>query len=156
MAENKVNIPHVIAAVSAFVGLVLLVVGLATPGWTTEGGLPEGGPGAIQATRGFIVFGTLNLVFGVIFSVTQTIKKPVVNPAKCAALMIAGGILGDIGAAIFTGYQLITFPGVPFGYSFYLTWAQTIFSISGGVIILLEERKVTEEDVATARALNKA
>ncbi|XP_019620678.1 PREDICTED: uncharacterized protein LOC109467175 [Branchiostoma belcheri] len=156
MAENKVNIPHVIAAVSAFVGLVLLVVGLATPGWTTEGGLPEGGPGAIQATRGFIVFGTLNLVFGVIFSVTQTIKKPVINPAKCAALMIAGGILADIGAAVFTGYQLITFPGVPFGYSFYLTWAQTIFSIGGGVIILLEERKVTEEDVATARSLNKA
>ncbi|XP_078578165.1 uncharacterized protein LOC144863077 [Branchiostoma floridae x Branchiostoma japonicum] len=158
MAEDKVKIPHVIAEVSASVGLVLMVVGLATPGWTAEGGLPRAGPASIQATRGFIVFGTLNLVFGILFAVTQTVKKPIISlvtPVKCALLMIAGGILGDVGAAIFTGYQLTTFPGMPFGYSLYLTWVQTLFSVGGGVIILWEERKVTEEDIATLRALNE-
>ncbi|XP_066271152.1 uncharacterized protein [Branchiostoma lanceolatum] len=155
MAENKVNIPHVVASVSAFVGLVLLVVGLATPGWTSEGGLPEKGPAAIQATRGLIVFGALNLVFGIIFAVSLTLKKAVIKPATCAALMIAGGILCDVGAAIFTGYQLINSPGMPFGYSFYLTWAQTLFSVGGGVIILLQERKVTEENLAAVRTLGE-
>eukprot|EP00058_Branchiostoma_floridae_P019241 XP_002604731.1 hypothetical protein BRAFLDRAFT_80297 [Branchiostoma floridae] len=94
--------------------------------------------GAYHASRFFSVVGALLAVVGIIAGVVHAIKHNLftrVNKKRTAGgLIIVAGVCGLITAAIFTGYyENNSIGSVPYGYSFYLTWIQGLFTIGGGV-----------------------
>ncbi|CAH1251577.1 Hypp9093 [Branchiostoma lanceolatum] len=103
--------------------------------------------GALHATRAFAIIGSLMLIPGIALACFAAKKD--INKGKLigGALTIAGGVCGVIAAAIFAGRVNADLqPGVsvPYGYSFYLTWAQAVFTIGGGVAMIVAGRKDQE------------
>ncbi|CAH1251576.1 Hypp9093 [Branchiostoma lanceolatum] len=103
--------------------------------------------GALHATRAFAIIGSLMLIPGIALACFAAKKN--INKGKLigGALTIAGGVCGVIAAAIFAGRVNADLqPGVsvPYGYSFYLTWAQAVFTIGGGVAMIVAGRKDQE------------
>ncbi|XP_019643761.1 PREDICTED: claudin-11-like [Branchiostoma belcheri] len=160
----------------SFLGLVVFVVGIATTAWLSaaQGGAgAEMGlwktcftnlgvticaaypdisrlPATVHASRAFAVIGVLLLIPGLALA-CFTLKKNS-NNAKTigGGMIIFAGFCGIIAAVAFTGYAVnrVHTPGVPvpFGYSFYLTWVQAVFTILGGVVIICSGRGDAEED----------
>ncbi|XP_066270462.1 claudin-7-A-like [Branchiostoma lanceolatum] len=153
----------------SLLGALLYVVGIATPAWmeAEQQGLAKEDvglwqvcgtylgvtackaypdisqlSGALHATRAFAIIGSLMLIPGIALACFAAKKN--INKGKLigGALTIAGGVCGVIAAAIFVG----NFDGVavPYGYSFYLTWAQAVFTIGGGVAMIVAGRKDQE------------
>ncbi|KAI8503280.1 PREDICTED: uncharacterized protein LOC109468641 [Branchiostoma belcheri] len=143
---------------SSGIGLLLYIVGIATTAWLSNAGAESGlwqtctkGAiricasydidslnGAYHACRFFAVVGALLLVVGILAGVVHAVKHSLftrVNKKRTAGGLIAvAGVCGLICAATFTGYYENNSVGsVPYGYSFYLTWIQGLFTIGGGV-----------------------
>ncbi|XP_066270829.1 claudin-7-A-like [Branchiostoma lanceolatum] len=103
--------------------------------------------GVLHATRAFAIIGSLMLIPGIALACFAAKKN--INKGKLigGALTIAGGVCGVIAAAIFAGrINADLQPGVsvPYGYSFHLTWAQAVFTIGGGVAMIVAGRKDQE------------
>ncbi|XP_066270779.1 lens fiber membrane intrinsic protein-like [Branchiostoma lanceolatum] len=139
------------------VGLLLYIVGIATTAWLSNAAAESGlwqtctkgrvricasydiGSlnGAYHACRFFAVVGALLMAVGILAGVVHAVKHSLftrVNKKRTAGgLIIVAGVCGLITAATFTGYYENEFGGAPYGYSFYLTWIQGLFTIGGGV-----------------------
>ncbi|CAH1251575.1 CLDN7 [Branchiostoma lanceolatum] len=155
---------------SSLLGCVLYVVGIATTAWLSEGHegqkidaglwltcLTQSGvticsaypgigdlTGAFNATRAFAVIGLLLLLLGTAVACFAAKKNSNKLKIVGGALIVAAGICGVMAAAIYTGNsQTNTAPGfsVPYGYSFYLTWVQAVFTVGGGAVIIAAGRR---------------
>ncbi|XP_035693573.1 protein NKG7-like [Branchiostoma floridae] len=159
--------------ISSLIGIVMYVVGIATPAWLKAGqegfaievglwqacvthagartcGISQGS-GVVHATRTFAVIGLLMLIAGVALAYYAAYKNPNKDKRKYGALIIAGGVCGIIAVAIF-GASMRNGSGtelpIPFGYSFYLTWVQAFLTVFGGtdIIDIKAGRRDTEDD----------
>ncbi|XP_035687227.1 claudin-11-like [Branchiostoma floridae] len=164
---------------SSVLGTVLFVVGIATPAWMSaeaQGAKEEIGlwqvcgtylgvtacraypdisvlSGAFHATRAFAIIGSMVLFAGVSLVGFAAMKN--INKFKKlgGALIFTGGICGILAAGIFTGDSLAHAQGVsvPFGYSMYLTWAQAVFTLGGGAVIIAAARRSDEDEIPAVR-----
>ncbi|XP_019632939.1 PREDICTED: claudin-11-like [Branchiostoma belcheri] len=112
-------------------------------------------PAAFNASRAFTVIGIMLLIPGLALA-CFTLKKNSNKFKKIGGgMIIAGGVCGIIAAACFTGYAVNLFQTsgvpVPFGYSFYLTWVQAVFTIMGGAIIICSGRRDEEDELPMVR-----
>ncbi|XP_078661834.1 uncharacterized protein LOC144905902 [Branchiostoma floridae x Branchiostoma belcheri] len=147
---------------SSFIGMILLIVGIATVSWltssslyvTSDVGLWQSCVGDTQSgvsvcsyyamnrlsrnvhtSRAFAVIGAILAIAGVgtAFGGGSTDVDGGKNGG--GGTMIAAGVCGMIAAGVFTlgtGFAV----GL-YGYSFYLTWVQALFTVGGGIAIIV-------------------
>ncbi|XP_035668954.1 claudin-18-like [Branchiostoma floridae] len=148
--------------ISAILGLVLYIVGIATNAWMSvgyqESGLwrvcgtifgvtqcvPTLGisllPGAFNAARAFAVIGLVLLLPGIAVACFAAKKnsdkgKRLVGNDHCWRSGICGALAGAIYAGYAKSYAIAPGVSVPFGYSFYMIWVQALFTWVGGGVI---------------------
>ncbi|XP_078613984.1 claudin-7-A-like [Branchiostoma floridae x Branchiostoma japonicum] len=146
---------------SSLVGLVMYVVGIATPAWVKVGQQEWGLwqlcttfagaracvaypdisklTAAVNATRAFAIIGSLLLIAGIALACHAAYKNSNVDKTKYGVLIIAGGACGVIAVAIFGVRMWIAIGAVvwvPYGYSFHLTWVQALVTFGGGAAII--------------------
>ncbi|XP_035669986.1 uncharacterized protein LOC118411622 isoform X2 [Branchiostoma floridae] len=94
---------------------------------------------AYHIARFCIMLSTMLLLPGAFLAVSAACKGDLDSAVDgytiFTTLIIFGGIAGGIGAAFYTIDHELYGMDVPFSVSFYLTWAQTFFSVPGGFLI---------------------
>ncbi|CAH1251734.1 Hypp9138 [Branchiostoma lanceolatum] len=154
--------------VCAFLGLVLYIVGMATPVWMSVEYLGFGSysglwqtcqtqpsvtvcsgyvgisqlPAAFNAARAFAVIGLVLHICGLVLTAVNKNS----DKKTGGELIIAAGISGALAGAIFAGYAK-SYGLAPFGYSFYLMWVQALFNIAGGSVIVNAVKSASEAQV---------
>ncbi|XP_019643739.1 PREDICTED: claudin-11-like [Branchiostoma belcheri] len=148
---------------SSFIGMVLLVVGIATVGWLSvdlgfvkrESGLWQacttryGGTTSCAAYdmsllsrndhtyRAFAVIGAILAISGVFTACCGEGYDADKGKNGGGGSMIAAGVCGMIAAGVFIlGSGGLSMASL-YGYSFYLTWIQAVFTIGGGIAIIV-------------------
>ncbi|CAH1252446.1 uncharacterized protein [Branchiostoma lanceolatum] len=100
---------------------------------------PQAHSTAYHIARFCIMLSTMLLLPGAFLAVSAACKGDLDSAVDgytiFTTLIIVGGIAGGIGAAFYTIDHELYGMDVPFSVSFYLTWAQTFFSVPGGFLI---------------------
>eukprot|EP00058_Branchiostoma_floridae_P012314 XP_002597802.1 hypothetical protein BRAFLDRAFT_129388 [Branchiostoma floridae] len=129
--------------ISAILGLVLYIVGIATNAWMSVG-YQESGLWRVCGTIFGVTQCVPTLVFnkGSVNSWYMTVKKQYFRTTDWFYLALQQGICGALAGAIYAGYakSYAIAPGVsvPFGYSFYMIWVQALFT----KVLLLQYSKL--------------
>ncbi|XP_078578515.1 uncharacterized protein LOC144863328 [Branchiostoma floridae x Branchiostoma japonicum] len=114
--------------------------GLGQPIWTYIG--MKGHTHAFQLTRFSVVLGLMLLLPGAFLAVTAACRGELDSELDgleiFTTLIILGGAFGGIGALCYTVDYITSHVSTPLGVSFYLTWIQTVFTVTGGVLIWLK------------------
>eukprot|EP00058_Branchiostoma_floridae_P012354 XP_002597842.1 hypothetical protein BRAFLDRAFT_130191 [Branchiostoma floridae] len=97
---------------------------------------------AFQLTRFSVVLGLMLLLPGAFLAVTAACRGELDSELDgleiFTTLIILGGAFGGIGALCYTVDYITSHVSTPLGVSFYLTWIQTVFTVTGGVLIWLK------------------